>query len=241
MPAFLVVIPTIRQDQRGFEDVMLRVRQSFTQPTEFHILDGSKGKPAALNLALDHLVARSSCDFYVTMDDDYVPGEGWQDRVADALQEFSELGAVSLWVGDDPEAQKLIGAERVLAPENRAGVTVRKNERGHHIAGACIAYRRDVAIQVGKQPITSQKYQVWEDAWRGRKIQSLGYELGFVEGATPEFIWYDDPPEYDAWRKEQVAQSRKDQDYYLATSGIPDPVSVRIRRWVAKVRGRAKE
>lgn len=239
MPDFLVVIPTIRRDRTGFDEVMGRVQASFTRPTEFHLLDGSDGKPAALNRAYDELLIASDAEFYVTMDDDYVPGPGWQDRAAEAMREFPELGAVSLWVGEDPEAQRLIGAERVLPPLTRNGVTVRMNERGHHIAGACIVYRREVALQVGKQPITAEKYQVWEDAWRGRKIQSLGYELGFVEGATPEFIWYDDPPEYDAWRKDQVARSRRDQDRMLSTSGIADPWTLRLRRWVARIRGRA--
>lgn len=76
---WLVVIPSIRQDRPGFASVMDRVRASFTQPTEFHILDGQGGKPVALNRALETLL--KDHDLYATMDDDYVPGPNWQDLI----------------------------------------------------------------------------------------------------------------------------------------------------------------
>ena len=233
---FLVVIPTIRQDRPGLEEVMDRVRASFTRPTEFHILDGKAGKPVALNNALQTLLGDHA--IYVTMDDDYVPGAGWQDLVAQAFMDLPKLGVASLWVGDDPELLQIIGSHRVLAPRVSGKTTYRPLERGHHIAGAMHAYRREVALAVGTQPITGETYQVWEDAWRGRRVQSLGWELSFIDGAEPEFIWYEDPAEYVAWRKDQVAKSRKDQDRWLKDSGIPDPWTLKLRRWIAKLRGR---
>lgn len=232
---WLVVIPTIRQDRPGHAEVMARVRASFTQPTDFHILDGAEGKPAALNMALKDLL--DAHNFYVTMDDDYVPGAGWQDLVAQAFRDLPRLGMAGLWVG--PHDQGLVGAHRVLSPRTAGNTTYRPLERGHHVAGAFHAYRPDVARLVGPQPITNERYQVWEDAWRGRRVQALGYDLAFIEGATPEFITYDDPAEYIQWRESQVTQSRVDQDIWLRDSGIPDPITLRLRRWIARMRGRA--
>lgn len=238
-PSFLVVVPTIRQDRAGFDDVMARVKATFSLPTEFHVLDGSEGKPVALNRALGSLLPASSHAFYVTMDDDYVPSEGWQERAVQAFDDLPRVGVLSLWVGDDPHLQQVVGAER-LDPWQAAGATrFRRVQRGHHIAGAMLIMRREVALAVGPQPVTGEKYQIWEDAWRGRRVQALGWELAFVDGPTPEFIHYDDPPEYDAWRLEQIARSRKEQDRWLKDSGIPDPWTLRLRRWLARLRGKA--
>jgi len=240
-PEFLVVIPSIRQTRTGFDEVQSRVKAGFRKPTEYHLLDGKDGKPAALNHALTHLLPASPAQIYVTMDDDYVPGAGWQDLVLRAFESEPKIGVIGLWVGDDPDQLRIIGAERVGAPKQSGGVTLRVVDRGHHIAGALLAYRREVAMQIGPQPITGEKYQVWEDAWRGRRAQSLGWDLAFIEGAEPEYIRYDDPPEYDAWRAEQVALSRKNQDEWLRNSGIPDPWHLRLRRLIAKIRGHAND
>ncbi len=238
-PRFLVVVPSIRQTRTGFEQVQARVKATFDLPTEYHLLDGSQGKPAALNLALQQLLPASQAEFYVTMDDDYIPPVDWQERAIQAMADFPKLGALSFWVGDDPALQSLIGAHRVGPPQAAGQSVVRFCERGHHLAGAILVYRRTVAEAVGPQPITAEKYQVWEDAWRGRKVQALRYELGFVEAEVPEFIEFDDPEEYKQWRTEQVIRSRKDQDAQLARTGIPDPWTLRLRRWVARVRGRS--
>ncbi len=235
---FLVVIPTIRQNRPGFDEVMARVQASFTLPTEFHILDGVEGKPVALNLALQELLKDHAA--YVTMDDDYVPGVGWQDLVAQAFVDLPKLGVASLWVGDDTELQRIVGSHRVLPPRVAGKTNYRPLERGHHLAGAMHAYRNEVAKAVGPQPITGEKYQVWEDAWRGRRVQSLGWDLAFLDGAAPEFIWYEDPAEYVQWRTDQVAKSRQDQDRWLKDSGIPDPWTLKLRRLIAKMRGRAE-
>lgn len=240
-PEFLVVIPSIRQSRTGFDEVQSRVRASFSRPTEYHLLDGKEGKPAALNFALASLLPPSEAKFYVTMDDDYVPGAGWQDLIVKVFESEPKIGVIGLWVSDNEEHLRIIGAERVSPPRQSGSATIRLVDRGHHIAGALLAYRREVAEQIGAQPITGEKYQVWEDAWRGRRAQSLGWDLAFVEGAEPEYIKYDDPPEYDAWRAEQVALSRKNQDEWLRDSGIPDPWHLRLRRVIARLRGRAKD
>ncbi len=233
---FLVVIPSIRQDRAGFDEVMNRVQATFTHPTEFHILDGSDGKPAALNRALDEKL--KDHHVYVTMDDDYIPGSSWQDLILQAMEDLAKVGVFALWVGDDPHLQREIGAERVQPQQTKNSTTFRAVERGHHIAGAILCYRPEVARAVGPQPITGEKYQIWEDAWRGRRVQSLGWDLAFIEGAVPTYHKYEDPPEYDAWRAEQITLSRQNQDHWLRDSGIPDPWHLRLRRWVAKLRGR---
>lgn len=237
---FLVVVPSIRQDRPGFEEVMARVRRTFVRPTRFEILDGTEGKPAALNSALANLLPSSTAQVYVTMDDDYVPGAVWQEQVLACFGAFPQLGVTACWPGDDPHLHDVIGAHRIGPWESSAGVRIRYVERGHHIAGAMLAYRREVALATGPQPVTDEKYQIWEDAWRGRRVQSLGWRLGFVDAGLPEFVHYDDPSEYDEWRKEQIQLSRQNQDFWLKDSGIPDPISLRIRRWIAKIRGRAQ-
>lgn len=242
MEQFLVVIPTIRQTRTGFEEVMGRIRATLTMPTEFHILDGSEGKPVALNRALEELLPQSSATIYVTLDDDYVPGHDWQSKIAQAFADLPQVGVCAVWVGDDPELQRIMGKERVDPPATQGKTTFRKVQRGHHIAGAMLCYRREVALQAGPQPITGEKYQIWEDAYRGRRVQSLGWEMAFIECEEPPVLLsYDDPPEYDAWRQEQIVASRKNQQHYLKQSGMPDPWTLRARRWLARVRGRSKE
>ena len=240
-PSFLVVIPSIRQNREGFKDVQKRVEATFRFETEYHLLDGREGKAATLNQAFDDLLSVSHHDYYVTMDDDYVPGNNWQEMIDLAFHDLPELGAASCWVGDDPELQELIGAYRLDTPRKTKHIEWRKVQRGHHIAGALIAYKTSVARQCGKQPITQEKYQVWEDAWRGRRVQSLGYDLGFITCDLPEFIWYEDPPEYIKWREDQVIRSRKNQDEMLKLSGISDPWHLQLRRKIAKLRGRSPD
>ncbi len=240
-PSFLVVIPSIRQQRSGFTEVQKRVQATFSFETEYHLLDGSNGKASALNWSYDNLLSNSHHDYYVTMDDDYVPGKNWQEKLDLAFTDLPRLGAASCWVGEDLELQKLIGAHRISAPKIVKDTEWRKVLKGHHIAGALIAYKTSVARQCGKQPITQEKYQVWEDAWRGRRVQSLGYDLGFITCDLPEFIWYEDPKEYVIWRENQAKASRKDQDEMLKLSGISDSWHLQLRRKIARLRGRYKE
>ncbi|MBS1704667.1 MAG: hypothetical protein JST40_02245 [Armatimonadetes bacterium] len=199
-------------------------------PTEFHVLDGSDGKAAALNSALHNIAAKTDADIYVALDDDTVPGADWQDKLSAALCDVPSVGAWGLWMGDDPIMLEYVGVQRI-GPWQRSGSTeYRVLERGHHLVGCFLAYRTDVALEAGPQPITDQKYQIWEDAWRGRRVQALGYDLAFVRCESPVVVHYPDPAEYEVRKRIEIEASRKIQDRVLATSGIPDPWIVRLKR-----------
>ena len=133
---FVVVIATIRQQLPGFEETMERIRATFAEPTEFHILDGSEGKAQALNRAADEILAKADADCYVTMDDDIVPCTGWQESVCNAFEDLPNYGAFGLWMGDTAERLSLVGSQ-CLEPESRKGPTVFRRVRPpHHINSA---------------------------------------------------------------------------------------------------------
>lgn len=236
--SFLVVIPTIRQDWREFEPTMARIQASFTLPTDLHILDGSSGKPAALNRAHEELLLPSHATYYVTLDDDIVPLPGWQEGMHAAMLEFPELGAASLYYGESDEHQRLMGAERLSAPETRGQSTVRFCKPGHHLAGGNITFRREMALKVGPMPLQGHRYVLWEDAWRGRRVVAAGGKLGYVLGHGVEMVEFVEPEEYRKEKIEGIALSRQNQREMLDSTGVKDPLLIRIRRRVAKLRGR---
>jgi hypothetical protein len=227
---FLVVIPTIRQNRPGFESVMERITGSFTHPTELHILDGGDGKPETLNRAYDELLLPSDCDVYVTLDDDYIPGEDWQGTLAKTFDALPEVGALGIWMGDSQEMRDYLGAQLCGPEEEKDGARFRRIGPTHHIAGCMIAFRRDIAIAVGKLPACDLKYQIWEDAYRGRRVRVAGKELAFAVGAVPELYIYEDPPEYNEDKVRELEIGRPHSEEYLAKGGIHDPISLKVRR-----------
>lgn len=237
-PSFLVVVPTIRQEWDEFDPTIARIRESFSLPTEFHILDGSAGKPAALNAAHDALLKPSQATYYVTLDDDIVPIRGWQEVMHQAMQDFPELGAASLYYGDSAEHQQLMGAERLNPPLTRGASTVRMCKPGHHLAGGNITFRRDMALKVGPMPLQGHRYVLWEDAWRGRRVVAAGGALAYVLGAAVEMIEFKEPDHYRQEKVEGIALSRQTQREMLDATGVRDPLSIRLRRKIAKWRGR---
>ncbi|MCC7229322.1 MAG: hypothetical protein IT203_02945, partial [Fimbriimonadaceae bacterium] len=145
---FVVVIATIRQNLPGFDATMERIRATFVEPTEFHILDGSSGKAQALNQAFDEILAITDADCYVTMDDDIIPGPDWQEIVGKALVAMPKYGAFGLWMGDDPEMRRIM-ADHCLDTDSSADLVVYRRVRPpHHLNGGFIAYRPTVAREV---------------------------------------------------------------------------------------------
>lgn len=235
---FLVVVPTIRHGLPGFAELKEHLRSTLTQPTDLHFLDGSAGKPATLNKAYDELLLGSDCDFYVTIDDDYWAGDGWQDALVAGFEALPEMGALGLWLGDDPEMRALMGAHLVAEEEERKGVRFRRIGPTHHLNGALIAFRREVAVAVGKLPASDIKYQIWEDAYRSRRVRIVGHEIAFVIGSTPRLVEFDDPPEYLAEKARDLAAGRKVAQEYLAKGGIRDPLTLQIRRILGGIKRR---
>lgn len=236
---FCIVLPTIRQSIPGFDESIASISASFTHPTELHILDGQGGKCTALNQAYDSLLVGGDFDIYVTIDDDIIPPVGWQDEVCKAFIAEPKLGAVGLWLGDDPESLTYVGSEHCEAPITVGGATIRKLKGLHHIVGCLIAFRRQVAIDVGKLPDSDLTYQVWEDAWRGRRVHALGWELAFVQvEPAPRMIVYPDSLEYMETKKSDLEKGSKIAFDVLQTSGAKDHWVLRLRRKIARWRHR---
>lgn len=219
---------------------MERVRGSLTQPTELHILDGKPNKPETLNRAFDELLLPSDCDAYVTMDDDYLAAHGWQDLIAEAFSKLPNAGAFGIWLGDSPEMLHVMGANpKSIGPrEVIDGLRFRRVIPPHHIAGAMIAFRRQAAIEVGKQPHSDLNYQIWEDAWRGRRVQKAGHDLVYLEGVLPGLFEYEDPPEYVDQKLLDLKEAEKLTQKYLKEGGVGDAWTVQIRRILAKAKRR---
>lgn len=238
--AFCVVVPTVRQDRPGFQETMDKVRESFTMPTEFHILDGSDGKVKTLNRALDEILAPSAADVYVTLDDDIILHPGWQEKIVAGFETLPKAGILSLWLGDSNEVKEYVG-ENTLEPwEIKNSVRYRKCQPWRHIPGIMLCFRQEVAQNIGRQPETGLKYDVFEDAWRGRKAWKLGWESAYIEGPPPELVTYQDTSEYVQEKRQDMAKSREIMDDVMGRDGVADPLSWRLRRFVAKLLGRAK-
>lgn len=237
---FLVVIATIRQNLPGFNHTMERIRATFERPTEFHILDGSEGKAQALNWARRELLEATDAQCYVTMDDDIVPGSGWQPLMEEAFERLPKYGAFGLWMGDDPASLSVHGAN-MLDPDRKDGnVVFRRVRPPHHLNGGFIAYRTEVARLLGDIPTEGVRYQLWEDAWRGRTLTKLGWEMAHLKGPKSEMISYEDTQEYLLRKEEEMRIGKERSDRILAAEGLGDSTLLRIRKWVARVRGRAK-
>lgn len=232
---FLVVIPTIRQDYPGFDAVMDRIKATFTQPTDFHLLDGKGGKTQTLNKCLLETLPAGDADVYVTMDDDLVPTAGWQDRVSEAFEKLPKYGAFGLWLGESPEMAEYMGSHLIEPPIDE----VRRVKPGHHIVGCLVAMRRQVAIDVGPTPTPTEKYQYWEDGWRGRRVSKLGFEQGFVDAGPVELVPWQDSKEYLEMKERDIAESRERVDEYMKQGGVQDPLGVRLRRTVSRLLGRS--
>lgn len=236
---FLVVVPTIRQQLPEFSSTIDRIRASFTHPTEFHLLDGTGGKVKALNRAFDDLLTESDCDVYVTLDDDFIPPQGWQGRVQQAFEKLPRVGAVGLWIGDDDESLAYMGAQHCGELKSDGDLQYRLVLGRHHIVGCFIAFRKSVALCVGKLPESDLEYQIWEDAWRGRKAQACGWSLAFVYAGLPTLVAYDDTEQYRSRKAQDLEGGSRIAFEILETSGVREPWLIRLRRKIAKWRGRA--
>ena len=237
---YTVVTATVRQALPEFGPTIERIQSSFEEPTEFHILDGSEGKAQALNKAGEEILANCQSEFYVTLDDDIVPSAGWQSKVADAFGALKQFGALGLWMGDGLDRLALVGANHLDGWRAEGNVRYRRVRPPHHLNGGFIAYRTEVARTLGPIPTEGVRYQLWEDAWRGRRVTQLGWEMAFVDAGPVDMVEYMDPKEYVELKARDLQFGKHAADRVLAGSGLGDSVGLRLRKWVARVRGRAK-
>lgn len=237
---FTVVVPTIRQGLPGFKETIADIEASFTRPTEFHVLDGRGGKVAALNRAYDQVLLLTETPIYVTLDDDFVPPVGWQDKVVEAFDKFSHVGVACPWPGDEKMWIDYVGAESVLPWKEEDGLRYRVLKPWRHIPGCLLAFRRATVIEMGKLPESSRKYDIYEDCWRGRMAYKLGWRSIYVAAGECRLVRYEDRDEYISHKADAIDESRLEAQDVLREYGLGDPLSWRIRRWVAQMRGRAK-
>jgi hypothetical protein len=239
MSEFLVVVPTVRRHLPGFEETMAHIQSTFTRPTEFHILDGRGGKVPALNRALRELVLPGEHAYYATIDDDSLPTPGWQDAAVSAFASDPRLGIISPWLGDDDWSLDVMGRDSVGPWEPLGDQMIRRLKPWRHVPGGLLVFRRACVLAIGPQPETGLGYEIYEDAWRGRVAYREGWLSAYTKQGTPlRFFDYQDDPAYLAQKEKDIAASRARQDAVFAEAGVRDPLMWRLRRFVARLRGR---
>lgn len=237
---WLVVMPTVRQGLPGFDETVKGLRESFTLDTDLHVWDGAGGKVPALNRAYDELLTSSDADIYVTIDDDIIPGKGWQDDLAKGFSALDDAGILCPWLGDAEEVKEYIGEDTLDPWAEKGGVRYRLCQAMRHIPGILLAFRRKVALEIGKQPETGLPYDVFEDAWRGRRAFKKGWRSAYIDSQPCNLVTYPDPDEYLQEKRESMEESRKIQSRVMKEAGVDDPLSWKLRRKAAKLLGRVK-
>lgn len=237
---FVIVVPTIRQGLPGFAETIEKIKSSLTVPTDFRVLDGRSGKVAALNRAYDEVLLLTESKVYVTMDDDFVPPRGWQEAVLRVFDTYDNVGVVCPWPGDAPRWIDYVGADSVAKWIKKDGFERRYLKPWRHIPGCLLAFRRTTAIELGKTPESHRRYDVYEDCWRGRMAYKLGWRSMYVNVGPCQIYDYVDTDAYIAEKADAIDESRAESAKFLADSGLGDPWTWRLRRWIARARGRTK-
>jgi hypothetical protein len=212
-----------------------------TVPTEFRVLDGKGGKVAALNRAFDALLVPSEAPVYVTLDDDFVPPRGWQEKTLASLAAFPKVGIVCPWPGDSAEWHDYVGMESVAPWQESGGLRTRLLRPWRHIPGCLLAFRRQCALDVGKTPESDRRYDIYEDCWRGRMAYKRGWRSLYVEAGPCKIRHYDDSRAYLTEKAADIDASQREADRVLRQYGLGDPLSWRARRLVARLLGRRRE
>lgn len=241
IPEFVVVVPTIRQSLDGFRETIEAIQESLTRATDFQILDGHGGKVAALNRAYDEILNRTQAPYYVTLDDDFIPPRGWQDKVVETFMAFPRVGVVCPWPGDEQRWTDYVGLDSVFAWKTEQGLRTRLLRPWRHIPGCLLAFRRETAIAIGKTPESERRYDIYEDCWRGRMAYKKGWRSMYVDAGPCHITDYTDSDEYIAHKADAIDESTREASGVLESYGLGEPMSWRARRWVAKVRGRSQD
>ena len=190
---FLVAIPSIRKNTG---DTIEKVRATFMYPTDLVIVDGTEGKAQTLNRILRDWANPSVYHIYVTLDDDFIPCNNWQELVKTAFEKVPSVGSVGIDLSYTEEGRSYMSSTK--STREQYGKLSVFNVAGH-IAGCFIAMRTDIAKAVGEIPILGNlKYQVYEDGWRGFRISQLGFRNILVVGnQTDKMLHFNDSVEYE--------------------------------------------
>jgi len=203
---FLVVVPTFRRE--AAQATIDTLEGSLTYPTEFHVLDGIKGKCHALNYALTEILDAKCHDIYCTVDDDLIMSPNWQHFIACALARVPQLGVCGIDYRGSEAGESLMSAAINVRIKQVADIEFRDCTGVQNVAGGCMAMPAGVAKKVGPFPLANDGriYHLEEDSWRCHRAITLGYRIGYVSNPNRviEFVGYADEQGYSDKKRADI-------------------------------------
>jgi hypothetical protein len=201
MYSFVVLCPTIRPSEMT-KPAFDRMRDTFTQPTDYYILDGSDGVAQTLNRALKERVDPTRHDFYVRVDDDWYAPDGWQDAIIQAYQDIAHLGLSGIDLIRDTSAHAQKCMHFAQDARTTGKTTIREILSPHNLAGGCYIMPTLLAKAVGDMPVIGEtKYQIYGSMWLSRAVRRIGFRTAFIcTEDTARLLEYDDSEEHTALR-----------------------------------------
>jgi len=204
---FLVVVPTFRRE--AAQSTIDLLEKSLTYPTEFHVLDGIKGKCHALNYALTEILDAKCHDIYCTVDDDLIMSPNWQHFISCAFDRLPSLGVCGIDYRGSEVGESLMSAAINVRIKQVADIEFRDCTGVQNVAGGCMAMPAGVAKKVGPFPLANDGriYHLEEDAWRCHRAITLGYRIGYVSNpnGVVEFVGYADEQGYSDKKRADIA------------------------------------
>jgi len=204
---FLVVVPTFRRAVAQATIDLLE--KSLTYPTEFHVLDGSKGKCHAINAALVDRLRLGTHDIYCTVDDDLIMSSNWQHFIACAFDRVPMLGVCGIDYQGSEVGESLMSAAINVRIKQVADIEFRDCTGVQNVAGGCLAMPAAVAKKVGPFPLANDGriYHLEEDSWRCHRAITLGYRIGYVSNpnGVVESVNYQNEQGYDDKKRADIA------------------------------------
>jgi len=204
---FLVVVPTFRKALA--QATIDTLERSFTYPTEFHVLNGIKGKCHALNKSLTEILDARCHDIYCTVDDDLIMSPNWQHFTACALARVPQLGVCGIDYRGSEVGESLMSAAIDVQIKQVADIEFRDCTGVQNVAGGCMAMPTSVAKSVGLFPFADDGriYHLEEDSWRCHRAISLGYRIGYVSNPNGviECVSYADEHGYSNKKRDDIA------------------------------------
>jgi hypothetical protein len=202
---FLVVVPTHRPEQSA--DCVKRLQQSLTYPTDFHVLDGTRGKMPALNNALASLLTARHT-IYCTVDDDILLPDNWQHSIACAFDRVANLGACGIDYRGSIEGEQLMAAAISATVLRVKDIEFRDCTGLQNVAGGCLAMPARLAERIGPYPYAhdGRQYHMDEDAWRCHQVTRAGYRIGYVTcpNGTVQMLQHTDTQSYQATKAADI-------------------------------------
>lgn len=191
---FAIIMPTIR-DRTAVAQVIARIWETVTHPTDLFVIDGAEGKSATLNRAVPKYVDLNRHKFVVTIDDDLLVPPQWQDDCVFALCSAG-YAAVGFDLAHTEEgARYMVDVQR---PEQFGSLLIRPAPKAN-LGGIFLCMHAKTALVIPPYPWDGNtRYEYDEDHWRCKQIKQRGGRLGYIlgSGGDAEMLSYVDAPEY---------------------------------------------